>query len=59
MSRLPKLTTDQEESDFWDTHDATDFFDETFEEDETFVDARQSDTRKPAPEDSQLLDPNP
>jgi len=29
MSKLPKFATDQEEADFWDTHDSTQFLDDT------------------------------
>ncbi len=40
-SKLPQFKTEQEESDFWDTHDSTVFL-EQFEavEDAGFVDAR-------------------
>jgi predicted DNA binding CopG/RHH family protein len=38
--KLPILNTEQEESDFWDTHDSTDYFDDTEEVDVTFIDVR-------------------
>lgn len=40
MSRLPKFTSEQKESEFWDTHDSTEFLDETEPVDGTFLDAR-------------------
>lgn len=40
MSRLPRFSTDQEEADFWDTHDSTEFLEDTEPVDVTFVDAR-------------------
>jgi len=40
MSKLPKLATDQEESSFWDTHNSTEFLDDTEPVEVTFVDAR-------------------
>jgi predicted DNA binding CopG/RHH family protein len=38
--KLPDFASDQEESDFWDTHDSTDYLDGTTTVDEVFVDAR-------------------
>ncbi len=29
MAKIPKFENEQEESEFWDTHDSTDFLDET------------------------------
>ena len=29
MSKLPKFANDQEEAEFWDTHDSADFLDDT------------------------------
>ncbi len=40
MSQLPKFTNDQEEAEFWDTHDSTQFLGDTEPVDVTFVDAR-------------------
>ena len=40
MSKLPKFATEQEESSFWDTHDSTEFLDDTEPVEVTFVDAR-------------------
>ncbi len=40
MPKIPQFNSIMEESDFWDTHDATDYFDETVEVDVRFVDAR-------------------
>ena len=38
--KIPQFRTEQEESDFWDVHDSTDYVDETDAVDVTFVDAR-------------------
>lgn len=40
MAEIPKFTTKQEEAEFWATHDATEFLDETEAVDVIFVDAR-------------------
>lgn len=40
MAKIPQFASEQEESDFWDTHDATDYLDDTVEVDVTFIDAR-------------------
>ncbi len=40
ISKIPKFTSEQEEAEFWDTHDTTDYLDETEEIDITFIDAR-------------------
>jgi predicted DNA binding CopG/RHH family protein len=40
MSQLPKFTADQEEAEFWDAHDSTDFLGDTEPVGVTFVDAR-------------------
>ena len=40
MAKTPQFATDQEESDFWDTHDSTDYLDDTTDVSVTFVDAR-------------------
>lgn len=40
LHRLPKFANEQEEAEFWDTHDSTEFLAETAPVDFTFVDAR-------------------
>ena len=40
MSKLPKFATDQEEARFWETHDSTEFLDDTEPVEVAFVDAR-------------------
>ena len=40
MAKTPKFATLQEEADFWDTHDSTDYLDNTTAVDVTFVAAR-------------------
>ncbi len=40
MPKIPQFTSEQEEAEFWATHDATEFLDETTLVDEVFVDAR-------------------
>ena len=39
-TKIPKFSSEQEEAEFWDTHDATDYLDVTEEVAVTFVDAR-------------------
>ncbi len=41
MATLPKFTSIEEESEFWDTHDAGDYLEDTVEVDVHFVDARR------------------
>ncbi|MDQ2807132.1 MAG: BrnA antitoxin family protein [Chloroflexota bacterium] len=41
MSKIPQFNSVMEESDFWDTHEVTDFLDELTEVDVIFVDARR------------------
>ena len=45
MAKIPKFASEQEESDFWDTHDSTDYLDDTTPEDVIFVDARPNKTQ--------------
>lgn len=45
MAKIPKFSSLQEESDFWDTHDSTDYLDETAPVDITFIDARPNKTQ--------------
>jgi predicted DNA binding CopG/RHH family protein len=40
MSKLPTFATEQEEAEFWDTHDSTEFLDETEAVETRFVDQR-------------------
>jgi len=42
MSKLPVFTSDQEEAEFWDTHDSVDFLEETEPVEVRFADARPS-----------------
>jgi predicted DNA binding CopG/RHH family protein len=44
MPKRPEFQTEQEEAEFWDTHSAADFFDETTPVDMQFVDARPRKT---------------
>ena len=45
MSTIPKFANEQEEAEFWATHDATEFLDKTTPVDVTFVDARPRKTQ--------------
>ena len=40
MPKIPQFTNEQEEAEFWATHDASEFLDETTLVDEVFVDVR-------------------
>ena len=40
MTKLPKFASEQEESEFWDSHDSTDFLAETEPVDMKFIDTR-------------------
>jgi len=40
MSKLPQFASEQEEAEFWATHDSTEYLDDTEPVDVTFVDAR-------------------
>ncbi len=40
MPRIPHFASEQEEAEFWETHDATEFLDATEPVDVTFTDAR-------------------
>jgi hypothetical protein len=42
MRKIPQFANEREEAEFWATHDATEFLDETASVDEVFVDARPS-----------------
>ena len=41
MTKLPKFANEQEEAEFWETHDLTDYLDNTLPVRVTFVDARE------------------
>jgi predicted DNA binding CopG/RHH family protein len=45
MKKIPQFSSEKEEAEFWATHDATAFLDETLPVDVTFVDARPPRTR--------------
>jgi predicted DNA binding CopG/RHH family protein len=40
VDKIPQFKTEQEEADFWDAHDSTEFLDETEAVNVDFVDAR-------------------
>jgi predicted DNA binding CopG/RHH family protein len=40
VKTIPKFKSEQEEAEFWDTHDSTDYLDDTEPTELTFVDAR-------------------
>ena len=44
MAKIPEFASEQEESEFWDTHSATEFWDETTPVDIQFRDARPRKT---------------
>lgn len=44
MAKIPVFKDEKEESDFWDTHEVTDYLDELIPVDITFVDARPNKT---------------
>jgi len=45
MNKIPKFSNEQEEAEFWSTHDATQFLDQSEPVDVKFVDARPPRTR--------------
>lgn len=53
MSKIPKFANEQEEAEFWDTHDATEFLDDTEPQHVAFV-----DSRPPKQQISLRLDPD-
>ncbi|MFQ5341783.1 MAG: BrnA antitoxin family protein [Anaerolineae bacterium] len=53
---MSKFASDLEEAKFWDTHDSTDFLDETEGVDVTFVDARPAKKQISLRLDSQVID---
>ena len=42
MAKIPPFKSEQEESDFWDTHDATEYLDDTEEIGATYIKVRNS-----------------
>ncbi len=44
MAKIPEFSSEQEESEFWDTHSATEFWDETTPVDVQFRDVRPRKT---------------
>jgi predicted DNA binding CopG/RHH family protein len=40
MTKIPEFASEQEEAEFWETHDSTEFLEETEPVEMTFVDAR-------------------
>ncbi len=44
MAKIPKFASEQEESEFWDTHEISDFLDDAEPVDVQFVDARPRKT---------------
>ena len=45
MAKIPKFASEQEESEFWDTHSFADYLDDTEEVDVRFVDTRPAKTQ--------------
>jgi len=45
MSKIPKFADDQEEARFWESHDSTEYLEETEPVDVQFVDARPPKTQ--------------
>jgi len=43
MSKLPRFVSEQEEAEFWATHDSAEYLNDTEPVDVTFVDARPSE----------------
>jgi hypothetical protein len=46
--KLPHFASEQEEVEFWATHDSTEYLDETEPVDVTFIDARSSEGGSPS-----------
>ena len=40
MAKIPKFETEEQEAEFWDTHDSTDYLEDTEEVEIAYVDAR-------------------
>ncbi|MDO8585489.1 MAG: CopG family antitoxin [Armatimonadota bacterium] len=45
--KLPKFKTEEEEVEFWETHDATDYFDDGERVDVDFAPAREARDQRP------------
>ena len=56
MSKLPRFVNEQEEAEFWATHDSTEYLDDTELVDVTFVDARPSERQISLHLDAYLID---
>lgn len=56
MSKLPRFVSEQEEAEFWATHDSTEYLDDTEPVDVMFVDARPSEKQIPLHLDAYLID---
>jgi predicted DNA binding CopG/RHH family protein len=56
MSKLPIFANEQEEAEFWATHDATEFLDDSQPVEVTFVDARPPKTQIALRLDPETLD---
>ena len=56
MSKIPKFTDEQQEAEFWATHDATEFMDEAVPVDVTFVNACPPQTRISLQLDPEIID---
>ena len=56
MSKIPKFADEQQEAEFWATHDATEFMSETAPVDMTFMDARPPQTRVSLQLDPEIID---
>jgi predicted DNA binding CopG/RHH family protein len=56
MSKLPHFASEQEEAEFWATHDSTEYLDETEPVDVAFVDTRPSEKQISLHLDAYLID---
>jgi hypothetical protein len=56
MSKLPRFVSEQEEAEFWATHDSTEYLDDTEPVDVTFIDARPSEKQISLHLDAHLID---
>ena len=56
MAKLPKFANEQEEAEFWETHDSTTYLDDTEPVKVTFVDAREPKMQISLRLDSETID---
>lgn len=56
MSKLPKFETEQDEAEFWATHDSTEFLEDTEPVEVTFADHRQPKKQIALRLDSETID---